>query len=115
MRATAARSGHGAVKVAAVAVVPQAPERRAQDAHSRALGWPRLLSEPLAAAYLGMSTDLLAEYVKAGLIHPLRLPRPETERMRNRQYIGDGIRRRLFDRRQLDAFVDGLEVAPEAR
>jgi len=52
--------------------------------------WPRLLSRPLAAAYVGVSTGTLALVP----VNPVRIGR-----------------RILYDRLSLDAFVDDLTLA----
>jgi excisionase family DNA binding protein len=55
-------------------------------------GWkPRLLSREATAAYLGTTTRSVDRLVGKGLLTPVRLP---------------GLRRVLFDRAELDAFVD---------
>jgi hypothetical protein len=62
--------------------------------------WPRLLSLPLAAAYVGISEGLFRRGVEARV-----WPRPIRFR-----------RRKLWDRRMLDAKVDALSnliTAPE--
>jgi hypothetical protein len=59
---------------------------------------------------MGVSSDLIGEYVRAGLLSVVRLPRPDTPRDRRRAF-GDHVRRRLVDRIDLDAFVDGLRNA----
>jgi excisionase family DNA binding protein len=52
---------------------------------------PRLLSREATAAYLGTTTRTVDRLVGKGLLTPVRLP---------------GLRRVLFDRAELDAFVD---------
>lgn len=104
--------GHGPGKAAPETLAPQARHARARDEESRAHGWPRLLDERQAAAYLGVSCDLIAEYVRAELLHVVRLPRPDTPRDRRRA-VGDFVRRRLLDRADLDAFVDRLKAGAQ--
>jgi hypothetical protein len=115
MLAPDAIPGEARAKHAHEAPAPQAPERRAQDAQSRAHGWPRLLDYGQAAEYLGVSVDLIREYVTARQLAPVRLPRPATVRDRRRGYLGDHVRRRLLDVRDLDRFVDALKTGNGAR
>jgi hypothetical protein len=48
----------------------------------------------------------LREFINAGDIPTVRLPRPRTERMRKRQPVTDTVRRLLIDRQDLDALVE---------
>lgn len=101
-------SGHGAGKVSSDAALPQGSQTRRQVPKSCAHGWPRLLSYAEAGAYLGVSADLVGEYVRAGLLAVVRLPRPDTPRDRRRAF-GDHVRRRLVDVHDLDELVDRLK------
>lgn len=69
-------------------------------------GWPPLLNVEQAAAYLNVSFWTLREFINAGSIPTVRLPRPQTQRMRRRQPVTDTVRRLLIDRADLDALVE---------
>jgi excisionase family DNA binding protein len=69
-------------------------------------GWPRLLNVEEAARYLGISFWTMREFVNAGSIPTVRLPRPRTDRMRRRRPVTDTVRRLLIDRLDLDALVE---------
>jgi len=68
--------------------------------------WPRLLSTREAAKVLGVTTWTVYDYVAQDLILPVRMPplRPKPGEKKRRRF-----RRLLFDRRDLDGFVDRLK------
>lgn len=78
----------------------------AQARRSVVPGWPRLLSVEQAAAYLNVSFWTLREFINAGSIPTVRLPRPRTARMLKRGPVSDTVRRLLIDRADLDALVE---------
>ncbi len=47
--------------------------------------WPVLMTIKLAGRYLGISAALIEEYILDGSLRPVHLPRPETERQRQRK------------------------------
>jgi predicted site-specific integrase-resolvase len=55
---------------------------------------------------LGVSFWTMREFVNAGSIPTVRLPRPQTDRMRRRRPVSDTVRRLLIDRADLDRLVD---------
>ena len=77
-----------------------------RPAKSTVPGWPRLLSVDQAAAYLGLSFWTFRELLNAGAVSAVRVPRPNTLRMRERRALSDSIRRLLIDRSDLDALVE---------
>lgn len=81
-------------------------ERRTGVHQSAVPGWPRLLNIYQAAAYLGISVDMVREFINDGTIKPVRLPRPRTARMNRRTAISDQVRRLLIDRADLDKLVE---------
>jgi len=85
---------------------PQGGGAGAEGNGSVVPGWPRLLNVEQAAAYLNVSWWTLREFVNDGSIPTVRLPRPQTRRMRQRQPISDTVRRLLIDRADLDALVE---------
>ena len=68
---------------------------------------PRLLDLHRAAAYLGISYWSARDYVLRGLIPTVQLP--SLTPREGARAPGSGLRRVLVDRRDLDAFVDGLK------
>lgn len=48
----------------------------------------------------------MREFVNAGSIPTVRLPRPQIDRMRRRRPVTDTVRRLLIDRHDLDALVE---------
>lgn len=64
--------------------------------------WPRLLSREQAAAYCGMSPPFFAAMVP---VKPIRLRRVGSSEKGGRV---------LYDRRELDAWIDGLRGATPA-
>lgn len=100
------RTGHSPGTAAPETVVPQGRQRRAVDTPSTAPGWPRLLSVDQAAAYLGLSFWTFRELLNAGTVPTVRVPRPNTLRMRERRALSDTVRRLLIDRNDLDALVE---------
>jgi hypothetical protein len=100
--------GQGAGKATSETVAPQARHGSARDTKSRAHAWPRLLSEAEAGEYLGIGADLIGEYVRAGLLRLVRLPRPDTVRDQKRAAVLPFVRRRLIDRHELDRLVDRI-------
>ena len=84
----------------------QGHRERSVDMISAVHGWPRLLNVEEAARYLGISFWTMREFVNAGSIPTVRLPRPQTDRMRRRRPVNDTVRRLLIDRRDLDALVE---------
>ena len=63
----------------------------------------RVFDADAAADYLSVSTWTIRDWTAAGYLHPLRLPgRPPRDGERPRQRF----RRLLFDKRELDRFVD---------
>lgn len=106
--------GHTTGTATAESVVPQGLQRGAGDRQSSALGWPRLLSLEQAAAYIGMSTSMLTEYIHDGSLPVTRPTRAKTDRAygiragrRTRRAVAsEQVRRLLIDRNDLDALVD---------
>ena len=78
---------------------------RRPASRSPVLGWPRLLDVHQAAAYLNVSFWTLREFLNAGSIPIVRLPRPRTSRVMKRRPVGDTVRRLLIDRADLDRLV----------
>lgn len=66
----------------------------------------RLMTLKQAATYLGLSYWTLRDYALAGRIQPVKLP-PLTAREGEKQKAD--LRRILFDKKDLDAFVDSLK------
>jgi excisionase family DNA binding protein len=81
-------------------------KKATRQAQSTVPGWPRLLSVDQAAAYLGLSFWTFRELVNAGDVPAVRVPRPNTPRMREQRALSDTIRRLLIDRSDLDALVE---------
>ena len=76
--------------------------------------WPRLLDVHLAAAYLGLSASTVRDYVHAGLLQPVGLPgsrlrhsKATIARPQDRNLV-----KLLFDRKDLDLFVDQRKEEP---
>jgi len=100
-------SGHEATDRRPDTLAEQGKDRpRTTDLTSAVPGWPRLLDVHQAAAYLNVSFWTLREFLNAGSIPTVRLPRPHTARMRKRRPLTDTVRRLLIDRRDLDALVE---------
>lgn len=99
-------SGHSPGTTTAQTLVPQGCRGRAVDRPSTVPGWPRLLSADQAAAYLGLSFWTFRELLNAGTVPTVRVPRPNTLRMRERRALSDTVRRLLIDRNDLDALVE---------
>jgi len=98
--------GHSAGTVGAGTPVGQRPRRRTPDTESGVPGWPRLLSLYLAGIYLGVSTEVVRELINSGQLAPVRVPRPDTNRMHRGGPVSDTLRRLLLDRAALDALVE---------
>ena len=99
--------GQGLGKVGAEAPAAQGPKTLQPDTESAAFG--RLLGVDGAARYLGVSPWLVQQYIQAGDLPTVQLPRPRTAsalRKGSRRPIGDTLRMVLLDRRDLDEFVD---------
>jgi hypothetical protein len=71
---------------------------------------PRLLDINATAAYLGLSIWTIRCYMQDGFLKPVRLPsvRQNTDGGRRR---GENGRRLLFDRVDLDAFIESRRGA----
>ena len=100
------RDGHTPGTAQPQAPAEQGAQRCQQDLQSFAHGWPRLLDAETAARYLSVSKWCLIELMNAGDITPIRIRRPRTARAMKTKPVGDVMRRRLFDRLDLDALVD---------
>jgi hypothetical protein len=98
-------SGHNTGTSAAESPEPSGSAKRAQDQPSGVPGWPRLLSIEQAGAYLNVSHWTLREFINAGDVPTVRLPRPQTPRQRKRAHANDTVRRLLIDRLDLDELV----------
>lgn len=103
-------TGHSTGTVTPETLVPQARAGRAVDRQSAVHGWPRLLDIHQAAAYLGLSFWTFRELLNAGTIPTVRVPRPQTLRMRERRALSDTVRRLLIDRDDLDALVSAWKA-----
>jgi hypothetical protein len=103
---TEGKAGHSAGTVAPQTLERQGRQQGAQDKTSAVPGWPRLLNVEQAAAYLNVSWWTLREFINAGTVPTVRLPRPQTDRMRRRRPVTDTVRRLLIDRQDLDALVE---------
>jgi hypothetical protein len=105
-----ARSEQSAIKVDAPALVAEGQQQRKGDTQSPAFsGFGRLLSVERAAEYLAISPWLLRQYVQAGDLPTVELPRPATAsaiRTGRRAPVGDTLRMVRFDKADLDRFVD---------
>lgn len=76
--------------------------------------WPRLLDVHLAAAYLGVGASTIRDYTSAGLLQPVELPgshlrrgKATIARPQDRNLV-----KLLFDRKDLDSFVDQRKEEP---
>lgn len=117
----APKHGHNPGTVGAESIAPQGRAKRTLDCESSALpGWPRLMSVELAAAYVGLSRWMLEQYIADGTLRVIHPPRPRTAKAyrarptRGRKAsrpTGDQLRRTLFDRADLDDFVNRIKGA----
>ncbi len=98
--------GHSLGTAAPGSLVPQGSARGAKIENLQGLGWPRLLDVHQAAAYLNLSFWTFRELLNAGTVPTVRVPRPQTLRMRERRATSDTLRRLLIDRADLDALVE---------
>jgi hypothetical protein len=75
-------------------------------------GWPRLLDVRKTAQYLSLGQSTVRDYVHSGLLVPIALPGSALRQSGGRVVAGCRDRRMsklLFDRFDLDAFVDRLK------
>jgi hypothetical protein len=74
--------------------------------------WPRLLDVHLAAVYLGVGESTVRDWAHAGILVPVPMPGSALRQAGGRVIAGCRDRRMvklLFDRLDLDAFVDRLK------
>jgi hypothetical protein len=104
------RSEQSASKVGAPALVAEGEKPREGDSESPSLsGFGRLMTVEKAAEYLAISPWLLRQYVLAGDLVTVELPRPATAsaiRTGARAPKDTTLRMIRFDRADLDDFVD---------
>jgi len=107
MKAASARKpGHRTGKMGADTAAERGAERRSRDQQTCMPGWPKLLNLELAALYLGLSPEVIRELINSGALAPVRVPRPDTNRMHRRGPVSDTLRRLLLDRAALDELVE---------
>jgi hypothetical protein len=96
--------------VDAPALAGEGQQRREEDTKSPwRSGFGRLLTLERAAEYLAISPWTLRQYVQAGDLPTVELPRPATAsaiRTGKRRPLGDTLRMVRLDKADLDRFVD---------
>ena len=101
------KRGHSSGTVGAEPRAERGSQQRVLDRQSSVLpAWPRLLSLEQASLYLGLSVEVVRELINSGQLAPVRVPRPDTNRMHRGGPVSDTLRRLLLDRAALDALVE---------